>query len=222
MTKPTTPTNDPLGGQTVNSEAALKKKVADLVTLIEKKESLPADADPLLVFAAKTEARRRHTQGQYTKAQQALNKIEAQKEGAGLTQDQIKELEHLKSTDPEAWYHKRRELTEQVENTWEKKAQELGAKARREELEALLETSGDLTMQNLENDVPARLLNEFNAGNITSEDLVEQATQYIQNGVSLPQPEDTLSQPDLGTVPGGSEPSKDGANSSENYEDITY
>lgn len=169
------------------------------------------------------EQRRRETQAAYTKGQQRLKALEAEKallaEKVGsLSVKDTEELERLKAYDPDAWYEKKKQLETQSKQELQQKLQEVSSRAAQEaELERrtqLLEEFNashpgfELTDQIIELDVPARYTKQLEKGEVTFEQFLENVHKHLTVPKTVGDGNKPLNQPDLGKLGGGDTPSK--------------
>ncbi len=136
----------------------------------------------VVVLAEKS---RRDTQAAYTKAQQELKRVQAEKEALlaqiggqpQLSAEDVEALEELKVTDPDKWFHEKvrleKEARERVNQTVASATEEAGAKAAAEyELARRAEVLADFTKNTgfaltediVANDVPPRLTKKLEDG----------------------------------------------------------
>ena len=124
-TAPNTATDD----TTTNTDKATKYNLDNFLKTIE--EGMPKDTDPVEYLKSKiveAEIRRRDTVSSFTKSQQSLKTLEAQKaflEGSikkslKLSDEQVEELDNLKLTDPDAWRTKLNQLESEVTTSTQK------------------------------------------------------------------------------------------------------
>ena len=213
-----------------------KDTVNELVGKMEQGEdgkwALPENAaeglDEQTLFAVTSERRYRDTQGAYTRAQQESKRQEAIANGfqerlltseVVLTKTQKFELRDLKKTDPDAW---RAKLNEYEEANKEKLGTELETirtesgnkgelEVRKDQMAAWSESTGiTLTDEVVANDLPPRFMKQLEKGDITFEEFLEQAGNFLKaekviQGSTEDTDDDTKN---LGRVAGGSEPSK--------------
>lgn len=169
------------------------------------------------------EQRRRDTQAAYTKNQQRLKAIEAEKklleEKVGsLSVKETEELEALKAYDPDAWYEKRKELELQSKQKLQQELSDVSIEASREaELERraqLLEEFNashpgfELTDQRIQLDVPGRFTAQLEKGEISFEQFLDSVHNYLNTPKVVGDGNKTLGQPDLGKLGGGDLPTK--------------
>lgn len=212
-----------------------EKTVNDVVKQITRgkdgKYVLPEGLSPEVKHAAILEQRRRDTQSEFTKVAQtnkALsieNNVLKQKITGEikleLTKEQAEELEDLKFSDPEAW---RKKITKLENEAIAKRESDITAeigkvsketldkdeKERRKEIlnEFIQEHPGfELDDTILANDIPPRFLKKLETGQISFETFLEEVYEYSITGKVIKQ-EETLDQPNLGKVGGGSKPDK--------------
>jgi len=213
-----------------------KEKIDNLVSKMVKgedgkhqlPEELSKDLDEPTLYAVTAERRRRDTQGAYTKAQQTARKNEAIALGFQdrlleseivLTKEQKFELEDLRKTDPEAWRAKLNEyetvnkagLKVELDEIRTKSSTKGELEIRKEQMIAFAEETGiNLNDEVVANDLPPRFLKELEKGEVTFEEFLIKAGNYIKaekviQGSGEPIDDDSK---DLSGVAGGQEPSE--------------
>ena len=194
------------------------------------------------------EQRRRDTQSSYTKNQQALKAAEAKVEALSnqlnqtsvfqyIAPEVVEELEELKLQDPDKW----RERANQVEQEALAKAREevanltkeVGSKAESEyELDRRVKVLDDFNKEHpdfeitddlIKNEIPPRIVNKMETGEVTFEGFLEEVYQYVTAGKKVKDVQ-TPNNPNLSTVGGGNMPSKEGMakNFTDNYANLTF
>lgn len=198
-------------------------------------------------LVAIAEKRRRDTQAAYTKSQQALKakeaelqKLREQLEKAvtvELPQDVKEELEDLKYNDPEAWRNRMNNLEQEAKRKQQEELESLTGEARKaaevqfelsrrqqvlEEFNASAEVP--ITDEIIANEVPPRITNKLDKGEISFEEFLQEVEAYVNTGKTVPK-EPTLGQPNLSELGGGTTPSnktKADANISQAYAKDVY
>ena len=206
----------------------------------ELKESLDADT----LYAATIEHRRRSTQGAFTKNQQKLKSIEAEKDAllnkiatpVTFTPEEQEKLDDLKYSDPEAWRDELNKLEKSKKDEAQSKLVELTGEASKEagaqfELarrQQVLEEFNEsatvaITDELIANDVPPRITKKLEEGKITFEDFLDEVSTYLNKGKTVKN-EETLDQPNLNKLSGGKTPSDAKAPKAlaENYKNDIY
>lgn len=218
------------------SNDTFENKVNTVLKDVQKSEDgkwqLPEDLDEAVAYAANAELRRRDTQSSYTKTQQEIAALRRENEtlAASYEQDVVKNLstedkdrlEELKHTDPEAW---RAEL-DKVEKTNKSKFDEKRKKIKDDvtketELERrtrLLEEhnasnpAAAITDDILENDVPPRFTKQLEKGEITFDEFLTKASEFITKPKKIDKGAKAPDEPNLGDSGGSSKPTDDARN----------
>jgi hypothetical protein len=212
----------------------VQTQVSSLVGKITSDEEgnyiFPEDVEltPELKFAVTAEKRRRDTQTSYTKNQQALKALEAEKaklleqlsniNKPVFTDEEQEELDSLMYEDPQAWRQKVNQLESQKLNESKAKLDELTGEARKaaeytfeldRRAQVLQEfndsTSTPITDEIIANEVPPRITKKLDEGKISFEDFLQEVHAYINNGKVVENPS-TLNQPNMGNLGGGVTP----------------
>ncbi|RLB10204.1 MAG: hypothetical protein DRG27_03555 [Deltaproteobacteria bacterium] len=186
------------------------------------------------------EKRFKDTQASYTKSQQALRKVEAERDtlktlvptlSASLTEEQKTELEDLKYSDPDAWRVKMNKVEVQARTDLDAKTAEAISEAdiqfelsRRGKILEDFNANSDtpLTDDQLANDIPPRLVKQMEAGEITFEDLVTKAHKFINSPKAIKGTDDTLDQPSLDNKGSGTSDTKPDETASKKYANSVY
>jgi len=197
------------------------------------------ELSPELKFAATAEKRRRDTQAEFTKTRQSLKALEAEKAqlfeqlkdrtSVSLTPEQTQELEDLKFSDPEAWRDKLNKYESEAKAKQQDELAGLTGDARKaaeaqfelERRQQVLKDFNDsssvaITDEVIANDVPPRITKKLEDGKITFEDFLSEVKDYLSKGKVIKN-EETLNQPSLGKIGGGTTPSNEKAD--ENLQD---
>ena len=144
------------------------------------------------------EKRRRDTQAAYTRGQQALKKLQKEKEvlekkleelaTRSITQDA--KLEELKYADPDAWRAEVSKLEKEEKSRLLGELKELEAKASREaelqhraELLAQYNTEhpdNPITDEVIENDIPPRIVRKLEKGEVSFEEFLDEVSNYLK------------------------------------------
>lgn len=178
------------------------------------------------------EKRRRDTQAAYTRGQQELKMLKAEREALekqigtlNLTVKQDEELEDLKFKDPDAWRQRINELEQEAVAARQQVISQATAEARAQaELErraqVLQEFNAEhpelqITDEVIANDIPPRITNKLERGEVTFEEFLEEAKSYLDTPKKVVGGETPPSEPDLGKVGG-----RDTASSQAVSEDI--
>lgn len=216
-----------------------------MVKTEEGKWALPegVDVDEPLQFAAMAERRRRDTQSEFSRNQQAMKALQTENEqltagwasdvASALTSEQREELDTLKHEDPDAWRQKLNQYEADNRTSFSEKTTGIKAKVQQEtELESrtrLLEAHNEaypdfaLTDDVIENDLPPRFTKQLEKGEITFDEFLAKSAEYlgkpkVVKGTEVP---DDVS---LSRAPGGVTPATDAVDkhSQESYKDETY
>lgn len=165
------------------------------------------------------EKRRRDTQAAYTRGQQELKMLKAEREALekqigtlNLTVKQDEELEDLKFKDPDAWRQRINELEQEAVASRQQAISQATAEARRQaELErraqVLQEFNAEhpelqITDEVIANDIPPRITNKLERGEVTFEEFLEEAKSYLETPKKVASGETPPPEPDLGKVGG--------------------
>ena len=202
----------------------IESKIAELLPQLDSADFKEDGIDPVLLFAAKTEKRRRDTQASYTRSQQELKKTQllSQKMAETLESElvqvlpvaKIAELEELKHQDPDAW---RQQLTalensrrDEVRATLQTIEQEAGTKSeleqRVDQLAAFQQAYPDIVLSDevIENDIPPRITKKLEQGKIGFAEFLEECRVYLAKGKVVDKGDTPTDIPDLGSASGSS------------------
>lgn len=202
----------------------IESKINELLPQLDNPEFKADEVDPVLLFAAKTEKRRRDTQASYTRSQQDLKKTQllSQKMAETLESelvkvlpvDQAATLEELKHQDPDAWRQKLTELEtarkQQIQEQLQAIEQEAGNKSelevRIEQLQAFQEANPDIqiTDEVIENDIPPRITKKLETGKISFGEFLEECRKYLTAGKVIDKGAVPPDIPDISKQPGSS------------------
>lgn len=185
-------------------EDQVNETVEKFVTGADGKLSLPEgyDAPEEVVYAAKIEKRRRDTYSSLTKVKNEVVTLRAENEEMvkQWEQDAIKnlskkdqaELDELKASDPDAWKDKLEHHQTKAREAFLNRTTDIKNKAQREtELERrkrLVEEHNAanpdtvLTDDVIENDVPPRITKKLADGEISFEEFLAEASQFLSKG----------------------------------------
>lgn len=231
-------------GNPEESAATLEERVNSVVKQLSEtdgKIQFPEDleVDPDVKYAATLEFRRRATQAAFTKGQQKLKAIEAEKslleqKVGSLSVKETQELEELKVTDPDEWYKKMRDLESQAQKELKDELTQVSTKAsmeaelarRAQVLSEFNQSHPDLILTDelLEYDVPQRLIKELENGKVSYEDFLEKVYTTLTKPAVVGDGNKTLNQPDLGKLGGGHTVNKSvtAADIVDSYKNETY
>jgi DNA repair exonuclease SbcCD ATPase subunit len=170
------------------------------------------------------EKRFKDTQAAYTKAQQKLKEIEAKakvleelsKPRVELAKEEAEELEDLKYKDPDAWRAKLDALEREASEKHRAKLNEVTTAAtqaaeleRRTQILAEFSASHpdiELTDDVIQYDVPKRITNKLEKGEVTFEEFLNDVYTYLTTPKKVGTGNTTLGQPNLGRLGGDSTP----------------
>lgn len=178
------------------------EKVNSLVSQVDESGNLPegVEADEGLKFAVTTELRRRNTQSEFTRGQQALKALQAENTAlatnwekdavSNISAEAKAELDELKVQDPDAWRSKiteletqNREAFGQRRETIKTEAKQLTALEQREaDLAAFNEANPDfaITEEVIANDIPPRIVKQLADGKIAFPEWLEKVKKYVE------------------------------------------
>lgn len=189
-----------------------------------------------VIYAATSEIRRRDTQAQYTKEKQSNVALKAEKDELlvqlssevklELTAEQEDELDELKFSDPELWRSKlnvyETEAKEKQTKLVGERLKEVSAKGTEAaEIERRQTVLTDFKAANPEfvidddviaNDIPPRISNKLKNNEVTFEEFLQEAHDYLKSGKVVAATEEVLNQPNLSNAGGGDNPSDDAVN----------
>ncbi len=210
----------------------------------------PADSEKQLPTLeeqlAIAEQRRKDTQAGYTKGQQAIKALEAEKAEllkqlqattqVTISTEEQESLDSLKYENPEAWRERINSLEKEARSKSRANLDELTGKAREaaeqsfelERRQQVLKEFNDsakvaITEELIASEVPPRITNKLANGTVTFEEFLSEVSDYVNSGKVIGNPE-TLNQPDMGTLGGGKTPTdmKPEASLSTNYAKDLY
>lgn len=190
----------------------------------------PEGTDEALKYAVRTEKQLRDTKAGYTKASQQLKVTEAEKQklieltkkGAkyDLTPEQKEELEDLKFSDPDAWRKKVNQLereaaenhttkvNEALSDVSKSTSQEFELEQRKQVLADFQASNPDFVINDdvIQNDIPPRITSKLNKGDISFEQYLQEAKDYLAKGKTVGGAEKAPNMPSLSKVGGDSNP----------------
>ena len=206
----------------------------------------PEDAPVEVAYAARAEIRRRHTQGEYTKAEQSNAALKAENDELikryqdsmplDVSPEKQKALDEMKFADPEKWYEEMRKLegaqkkaqSEELKKQLAEVSAEGTKAAELKHREAVFNEFNkrndgpDITVEMLQANVPPRLFTELEKGELTFEEFLDKAHNYLGESKVVADGEQTSGQTNLGKVDGGSEAETAAKGTSDNYTDVIY
>ncbi len=238
-----------MGTDTPAQQPSIEQQINTLTDSMVKTEegkwSLPegTEADELMQHAAMSERRRRDTQGEFSRNQQAMKALQTENEqltagwagdvASVLTSEQRTELDTLKHEDPDAWRQKLNQYESDNRTSFSEKTNGIKAQVQQEtELESrtrLLEAHNAanpdfaLTDDVIENDLPPRFTKQLERGEISFDEFLSKSAEYlgkpkVVKGTEVP------GDVSLSKAPGSSSPEDaaiDGA-VQESYKDEIY
>ena len=198
--------------------------------------------DPVIMFAATAEKRRRDTQSEFTKVSQKAKKLEAtnaqlsqvfeQELVQQMSPREAAELEELKFSDPDAWRNKLVTLEEANKGKIKEKLQQIEQEAvgktemelRVEQLQAFNEAHPgfELNDEIVQNDIPPRITRKLEKGEISFADFLQQSYDYLNKGKVIGAGEAPPDIPNLGKAPGGATPQQSKENPHSGYDTEIY
>jgi uncharacterized protein YhaN len=207
-----------------NDTPSLEQEINELVEKLADDTFDKTAVDPVKLFAATAEKRRRDTQSGYTKSQQELKKTQAiaaelssnleREIVAKLPEDKAAELEELKHQNPDEWHKELKKLEAAQSTAAKAKLEEIANTAvgkselevRQEQLAAFTEAYPDIAINDevIENDIPPRITKQLAEGKIDFAGFLEACKDYLTKGKVLAKPDTPPNIPNLGAVPGSS------------------
>ncbi|MGE4420530.1 MAG: hypothetical protein AB7D38_11980 [Sulfurimonas sp.] len=185
---------------------------SDFSTEQEKNQELPSKLEPEVDF----EKRFKDTQASFTKARQenAVLKAKVQKyeemltATPQLTAEQAAELEELKFSDPDKWYAKKKELENYAFSAIKTEVDGATEMARRQQVFAdFMQANPGVVINDdiIKYDIPRRITAKLDSGEITFEDFLTEAVNYLTAPKTV-KTEKVTKQPDLSKVGGDDTP----------------
>lgn len=193
------------------------------------KLALPEDyeASEEVQYAARLEKRRRDTQSAMSKLKSENTTLKAENEEmvkhwekdalANMTPEDKAELDELKASDPDAWKSKLEEHQESARKSFLDRTSDIKGKAKKQtELErrqSLVEEynsanpEAQLTDDVIENDVPPRITRKLAEGDISFEEFLSEAGQFLNKGKVIAPGAQAPEEPNLSKSGGASTPS---------------
>lgn len=220
-------------GQAATSETTNTASVSDLVKQVTKDEAgnyvFPEGVTLTdeIKLAVTSEKRRRDTQGEFTKVNQAKITLEAEnsklkeellKTKISFTPEQVEELEDLKLENPEKWRSKLNEYENAHLEAQREKITNLSTQVKTEAAKNFEVTTREqvlndfntehkvgLTEELLAEEVPLRITKKLNSGTITYEEFLEESLVYLKTNKAIKE-EPVMNNPNLNSASGGREP----------------
>lgn len=157
------------------------------------------------------EKRFKDTQAAYTQSRQELAAIKAElevlKKPVQLSAEEKDALEDLKYTDPEAWRKRVNDMDKEQEKALSEKRKELTELEQRQlAFEEFAHSHPDVVINDdvLAYDVPKRITNKLEKGEITFEAFLGEVYEYLKKPKAVGDTNKTSSQPDLSKLGGNS------------------
>ena len=181
-------------------------------------------------YAAGLEKRRRDTQAAFSKKSAEASQLEAenraltnewQKDGVKLTTTQQEELDELKYSDPDKWRLKLNEYESEAQKKFQERSNEVSASAKTETeterrnklLQEYNAANPDfqITDDVVDNELPPKYLKQLTAGDITFEDYLDKAKEFLSTGKVIKGASDELedNDPNFHKAGGGAKPSEE-------------
>lgn len=221
------------------------KTVLEQVTQDENGKTVWPEADEAVLYAARAEKRYRDTQSSYTKGQQQLKTVQEERDQlaqkytsvamAQLTAAEQTKLEELKFKDPEAWREEMNKLETEAKNKLSQEMLDIGEQASKKgELEIRSELLKQFREDNpgvklddetIANDIPPRITAKLEKGEVSFAQFLSECADYLNKPKKIAGSDEELeSDPDLGSLPGGGEPTKEAkvGDLSETYEKTIF
>lgn len=214
----------------------LQEKVNKIASVLVKTDdgtlTLPDDykeeVSDELMFAAKTELRRRTDQAAFTKSQQEKKALETTNKKlaehllnnatAHISPEQREELDELKLIDPDKWRDKINEYekeSKELVNKTVKEAESAGdldaqLLAREQAYKTFTEETGiELSSEVIENELPSAYSKQLENGDITFDEFLKKSKEFLTKGKTTKREPEIKNQPNIGDLAGGSEPSEE-------------
>ena len=189
-------------------------------------------------IAVVAEVRRRGTESAYTRERQKVLEMEAElkvykdlvPKDLGMPKEKQEELDTLKFEDPDKWLTEMTAIKNAASAEFQKKTEEAVSEAKREAVkqdtvaarakqleEFNSKTDKPLTDENLQYDIPPRLLTQLEKGEITFTEVLEKAHAFIYGNKAVANP-DYTEEPSFEATPGGPTPQQ----ANVNVEDTSY
>lgn len=204
----------------------IEAKVNEILPQLGTEGFDAASVDPVVLYAANAEKRRRDTQAEFTRTSQKLKKVEAVNAQlaqayeadvvANLPTTEAAKLEELKYSDPDAWRAKivefeqtqRQKVQEKLQTIEQEASGKTEIEVRTEQLAAFSAAHPDFVINDdvIENDIPPRITNKLRKGEISFADFLDECYTYINKGKVIAQGDVPPVIPDLGKAPGGTTP----------------
>ena len=217
-----------------SSSDTFEAKVLGIVKNLERDEETgkvvwPEDIGEAEKFAASQVLRYRDTQSAYTKGQQKLHAVEAERAellkqvqtqaDMTVSPEEQARLDDLRATDPNNWRAEMNTLEAEAKAEANRKVEEAlkeaGNKATKEaELKRREQVLADfnaehsdmpITDELIANEVPPRITKKLENGEVSFEDFLDEVYTYVNKGKRTHNPE-TMGQPNLSKAGGGLTP----------------
>lgn len=221
--------------QTDGTYAGLKgEKLKDALS------KLDISADKSL--AVTSEIRRRNTESSFTRANQKNLELQAELDvyktlvptSLNISDEDQEALDTLKYSDPDAWFERVSDIKAKAKDGFSSRTEEAVIAAKQEAVKndtvasraKLLEqfnsnTATPLTDEQLQYDIPPRLLKRVENGELAFGDMIQQAHDFINGNKVVEQPEYT-EEPTFDGTPGGGPTEPGDKKVSNNYNDMKF
>lgn len=162
------------------------------------------------------EKRFKDTQAAYTKSRQEIAELKAKLTVSGVGNDIVlpdelrDELEELKYSDPDAWREKLSSLEQEHNTKYNETVKQLTELEQRQIVFhdfSMSHPDNLLTDEVVQNDVPPRITKKLEKGEITFEEFLKEAYEFLKTPKVIGDGNTAPGQPNLGKVGGGSLPS---------------
>jgi len=229
---------------TANYESEVNEAVSNMKQDDDGKWLVPNGMTPEMQYSVNAERRRRDTQTSFTKSQQALKVAESkttalteQLEASikpNLTVEQAEELEDLKESDPDAWRAKLNEHDAEAYNKYEETMETIDSTATQEVelvrregiLNQFISDNPDLELNDyvFENDLPPRITGKLSKGEISFEDFLNEAKEYLTKGKKIATADPGKEEPNLNKSGGANKATDEAVNadSAASYENEIF
>lgn len=209
------------------------------IKLGEALKQLNLSEDKALAVTA--EVRRRGTERAFTEINKAKIELEAELEvykslvptDLNISAEKQEQLDVLKYENPDKWFEEMSALKAELQNSFKEQTEKAISEAKQQALvndsiEARSKTleefnasvSTPLTDEQLQFDIPPRLLKQVESGDLTFKEMLHKAHEYINGPKRVTNP-DMVDEPSFNHTPGGINPNKaSGVDIAKSYENI--
>jgi len=239
--EPTEITSEQVAPANVDYQSEVNRLLKETKVTEEGKFEFPADTPPWAKVAIANEKKFRDTQVGYTKSTQdnklliaEIDVLKGKLAGhSALTTEQTEELDHLKLTDPDAYFDKRTEYEAQAHTQFDTELTDVKNKTaneieleRREQYIKDFNVSRDvpITQELIDNEVPAKFFKQLEANEVTFDQFVLNVAQYVDTPKVVGKGSEVTNVTNLSDVAGGDSPSKEKQydNLAEDYANIVF